>query len=117
MALSNRNPSACERNLSPQRGGTCSNCGRSVWPFEGVTADVEAQLIAHIRSGHTVNAIKLLRSISGRDLVDAKVDDRTHVRDGRDPFARCIRCRRSGLLAIVRPWILGGKADGLPITA
>jgi hypothetical protein len=70
--LSNRNPSACERNLSPQRGGTCSNCGRTVWPFEEVTADVEAQLIAHIRSGHTVNAIKLLRSISGQDLVDTK---------------------------------------------
>jgi ribosomal protein L7/L12 len=42
------------------------------WPFEGVTADVEAQLIAYICSGHTVNAIKLLRSISGQDLVDAK---------------------------------------------
>jgi hypothetical protein len=69
---SNRNPSACERNLSPRRGGTCSNCGRTVWPFGGVTADLEAQLIAHIRGGHTVNAIKLLRSISGRDLIDAK---------------------------------------------
>jgi hypothetical protein len=69
---SHRNVSACERNLSPQRGGTCSNCGRTVWPFEGVTADVEAQLIAHIRSGHTVTAIKLLRSVSGRDLVDSK---------------------------------------------
>jgi hypothetical protein len=69
--LSNRNPSACERNLSPQRGGTCSNCGRTVWPFGGVTPDVEAQLIAYIRSGHTVSAIKLLRSISGRDLADA----------------------------------------------
>jgi hypothetical protein len=32
---------------------------------------VEAQLIAYIRSGHTVSAIKLLRSISGRDLADA----------------------------------------------
>lgn len=35
--LRNRNPDACERNLSPQRGGTCSNCGRTVWPFGGVT--------------------------------------------------------------------------------
>ena len=37
-----------------------------------MTADVEAQLIALIRAGHTVNAIKLLRLVSGRDLVDAK---------------------------------------------
>jgi hypothetical protein len=69
---SHPNPSACERNLSPQLGGTCINCGRTVWPFDGVTADVEAQLVAHIRSGYTVEAIKLLRSVSGRDLVDAK---------------------------------------------
>ena len=66
------NPTACERNLSPQHGGTCANCGRTVMPFEGVTADVEAQLIAQIRSGHTVSAIKFLRSVSNRDLVDAK---------------------------------------------
>jgi hypothetical protein len=70
--LNRPNPSACQRNLSPRRGGTCANCGRTVWPFEGVTADVEAQLIAHIRSGNTVAAIKFLRSVSGRDLVDAK---------------------------------------------
>jgi len=37
-----------------------------------VTAAVEAQLIAQIRIGHTVEAIKLLLSVSGRDLVDAK---------------------------------------------
>lgn len=65
-------PGACERNLSPQRGGTCSNCGRTVCPFEGVTADVEDQLKTQIRSGNTVAAIKLLRAVSGRDLVDAK---------------------------------------------
>jgi hypothetical protein len=70
--LNHPNPSACERNLSPQRGGTCANCGRTVWPFEGVTADVEVQLIAQIRTGNTVAAIKLLRSVSGRELVDAK---------------------------------------------
>lgn len=69
---SHPDPSACERNLSPQGGGTCANCGRTVWPFEGVTTDVEARLIAHIRTGHTIAAIKLLRSVSGRDLVDAK---------------------------------------------
>jgi hypothetical protein len=63
---------ACDRNLSPQHGGTCTNCRRTVWPFAAVTADVEAQLIAQIRTGHTVQAIKLLRSVSGRDLVDAK---------------------------------------------
>lgn len=63
---------ACDLNFSPQRGGTCARCGRTVWPFAGVSADIEAQLIAHIRSGHTIDAIKLLRSVSGRDLVDAK---------------------------------------------
>jgi len=65
-------PTKCELNLSPRQGGTCANCGRTVWPFDGVTVDVEAQLIDEIRGGHTVSAIKLLRSVSGRDLVDAK---------------------------------------------
>ncbi len=63
---------ACQRDMSPQQGAICANCCRTVWPFVGVTADVEAQLIAHIRSGHTIAAIRLLRSVSGRDLVDAK---------------------------------------------
>jgi hypothetical protein len=69
---SHPNPNACERNLSPQVGGTCINCRSTVWSFDRVTADVEAQLIAHIRTGHTVDAIRLLGSVSGRDLVDAK---------------------------------------------
>jgi len=63
---------ACDLKLSPLRGGTCAHCGRTVKPFAGVNADIEAQLITHIRSGHTIDAIKLLRAVSGRDLVDAK---------------------------------------------
>jgi hypothetical protein len=58
---SHPNPNPYERNLSPQMGGTCITCRRTVWPFDGVTADVEAQLVAHIRTGYTVDAIRLLR--------------------------------------------------------
>jgi hypothetical protein len=65
-------PTKCELNLSPRHGGTCPNCGRTVWGFDGVTVDVEAQLVAQIRGGDTVSAIKLLRSVSGRGLADAK---------------------------------------------
>jgi hypothetical protein len=62
----------CQRNLSAQQGGTCANCGKTVWPFEGVTVHVEAQLLDNIRNGQTIDAIKFLRSVSGRGLADAK---------------------------------------------
>jgi len=65
-------PAACDLALSPRVGGTCLGCGRTVFPFDGVTPEIEAQLIAHIRSGHTVSAISLLRTVSGRGLEESK---------------------------------------------
>src|ERR1700722_2341282 len=62
----------CQRNLSAQQGGTCANCGKTVWPFDGVTTHVEAQLLDKMRNGQMIDAIKFLRSVSNRGLADAK---------------------------------------------
>jgi hypothetical protein len=94
------NPGACERNLSPLHGGTCVNCGRTVMPFEGVTTDVEAQLIAHISHWPHRFCDQVLTFSLESGPRRCKVDDRAHVRDGRHPFPRSARCRWWRRLAI-----------------